>query len=144
MRNYAVRQGKTPSGQTVYCGTEDNEQQAVIEWAQYQLGRYPDLALLHHVPNGGKRSVTEAARFKRMGVKSGVPDLVLPVPRGGYAGAYFELKVPGNKTTVNQDWWLGKLRQQGYYTAVCYGNKQAIEEIVRYLEKSRTLLETNE
>ena len=46
---------------------------------------YPDLELLYHVPNGGSRNKAEASKLKRMGVRAGVPDLVLPVPRAGYA-----------------------------------------------------------
>lgn len=140
MRNYTIKEGKTPTGEVIRYGTEDVEQETIIEWTKYQMGKYPELVLLYHVPNGGKRSTTEAARFKRMGVKAGVPDLVLPVPRGGYAGAYIELKVPGNRTTTQQEWWIERLRQQGYFVAVCYGNRQAIEKIMEYLEQPKTIL----
>lgn len=60
---------------------EDNEQMILIRWAQFESDRHPELSLLFHVPNGGKRSKVEAARFKAMGVQAGVPDLFLPVPR---------------------------------------------------------------
>jgi hypothetical protein len=33
------------------------------------------MTLFWHVPNGGRRSEREAATFKRMGVRPGVPDL---------------------------------------------------------------------
>ena len=71
---------------------EDTEQMGVIDWSNWNTGRFPELKLLFHVPNGGKRNAAEAARFKAMGVKAGVPDLCLPVPRGGYAGLYIEMK----------------------------------------------------
>ena len=35
--------------------TEDEEQIAVMSWAALMEGRYPELRLLHHIPNGGKR-----------------------------------------------------------------------------------------
>ena len=35
--------------------TEDEEQMAVIRWAQMSMGRWPDLKWLYHIPNGGKR-----------------------------------------------------------------------------------------
>ena len=47
---------------------EDNEQMILIRWAQFESDRHPELSLLFHVPNGGKRSKVEAARFKAMGV----------------------------------------------------------------------------
>ena len=33
--------------------TEAEEQIALFEWARLQTGRFPELALLYHVPNGG-------------------------------------------------------------------------------------------
>lgn len=65
---------------------EDNEQILLFDWACAQSGKYPELELLHHIPNGGKRNAREGARFKRMGVKAGVPDIAFPIPRGGYHG----------------------------------------------------------
>ena len=59
--------------------TEDVEQICLFRWATAQQGKYPELALMYHVPNGGKRSKSEAARFRAMGVKAGVPDIFLPV-----------------------------------------------------------------
>jgi hypothetical protein len=38
--------------------------------------------LVFHVPNGGLRSKSEAARLKWIGVLAGVPDLVLVAPGG--------------------------------------------------------------
>ncbi len=45
--------------------TELTEQQAVMEWAEYQTGRYPELKLLYHIPNEGKRSVVNGANLKK-------------------------------------------------------------------------------
>ena len=42
--------------------TEAEEQIALFEWARLQTGRFPELALLYHVPNGGSRNKIEAAR----------------------------------------------------------------------------------
>lgn len=72
--------------------TESVEQQCLFRWAAFQSGKYPELKLLYHVPNGGSRKKSEAGRFKAEGVKAGVPDLCLPVARGGYHGLYIELK----------------------------------------------------
>lgn len=61
--------------------TESVEQQCLFRWAAFQSGRFPELALLYHVPNGGSRKKAEAGRFRAEGVKAGVPDLCLPVAR---------------------------------------------------------------
>ena len=34
--------------------TEEAEQMALFEWAQFQSGKYPELLLLLHIPQWGK------------------------------------------------------------------------------------------
>lgn len=119
---------------------EDTEQMGVVDWANWNTNRFPELKLLFHIPNGGKRSATEAARFKAMGVKAGVPDLCLPVPMNGYAGLYIEMKYGKNKTTDAQKEWIADLKAQGYKVTVCYGGEEATRELEAYLQGSRTIL----
>lgn len=117
---------------------EAHEQAALFRMIEDIGARYyPELKLLYHIPNGGKRNAVEAAHLKQQGVKSGVPDLCLPVARGGYHGLYIEMKVGDNKPTENQARWLRDLEKQGYATMVCYGYKQAAEVLVRYLTEGR-------
>jgi len=113
---------------------ESDEQIALFEWAAFQTRKYPELDLLYHIPNGGHRHKTTAIRLKREGVKAGVPDLCLPVPRGIYHGLYIELKAGRNRTTDNQDRWLQALSKNGYCTAVCHGWEAATKTIVNYLK----------
>lgn len=35
--------------------TEDTEQMCLFRWADAQSGKYPELSLMYHIPNGGKR-----------------------------------------------------------------------------------------
>lgn len=119
---------------------EDTEQIGVIDWANWNTGRFPELKLLFHVPNGGKRNAAEAARFKAMGVKAGVPDLCLPVPRGGYAGLYIEMKYGKNKTTEKQEEWIHSLIEQGYLVKVCWGGQEATAALEEYLQQGRTIM----
>lgn len=115
--------------------TESVEQQCLFRWAEFQSGRYPELKLLYHVPNGGSRKKSEAGRFKAEGVKAGVPDLCLPVARGGYHGLYVELKrMKGSKTSEEQKRWLSELAAQGYFTALCKGWEAAAKVIAEYLK----------
>ena len=74
--------------------TEAQHQALLIKWTQLPSIReqYPELKLLHHIPNGGKRDSIEAKHLKIQGVKSGVPDLCLPVARKNYHALYIELK----------------------------------------------------
>lgn len=65
--------------------------------------------------------------------------LAVEAARAGYHGLYIELKAGKNTTTENQRRWLEYLRQQGYYTAVCYGWQKAAELIETYLLRTEEL-----
>ena len=114
--------------------SEDEEQIMVMKWAELQMGRWPDLQWLYHIPNGGKRRRTEAARFKAMGVKAGVPDLCLPVPKGGYHGLYIEMKrQEGGKLSKDQREWIEGLDKNGDCVLRCDGARQAIDVLEAYM-----------
>lgn len=117
--------------------TEEEEQITLFRWAEWMAQvRWPELAMMYHVPNGGYRNKAEAGRFRAQGVKSGVPDIVLPVARGGYHGLYIELKrTVGGRVSEEQREWLDRLTAQGYYTAVCRGWEAAKGVIEGYLQR---------
>lgn len=112
--------------------SEHQEQVAVFIWAELHQTTRPELALLHAIPNGGHRHKAVAIRLKAEGVKSGVPDIVWPLPRGRFHGLYLEMKYGKNKPSQNQKWWLGQLEKQGYSTTVCWGFEEAIDAIETY------------
>lgn len=115
--------------------SEAGEQRVVVSWCQMKENRYPQLKLLYHIPNGGKRSKSEAVRFKSEGVKSGVPDLCLPVKSadGCFNSLYIEMKYGVNTTSDKQKEWLNNLNKQGSYACVCYDADCAITVIEKYL-----------
>ena len=100
---------------------ESGHQEALFSWAAYRTGLMPELQYMYHVPNGGKRDKATAAVLKRQGVKAGE-----------------------NTTTKKQKEWLEYLRQQGYYTAVCYGWQPAAQLIEQYLLHSDELTKEQE
>lgn len=112
---------------------EDREQQTVFEWAAIMEHKYPELQLLFAIANGGFRHKATAARLKITGVKSGVPDICLPVARGRYHGLYIELKTIKGKPSENQLKWIGWLKATGHVAEVCYGNQAATDMIEWYL-----------
>lgn len=57
--------------------SETTEQIALFNWAKRTESILPELALMYHVPNEGKRS--NGGILKAAGLKSGVPDICLPV-----------------------------------------------------------------
>lgn len=117
---------------------EGIEQIHLMKWTEYMSGKYPEIRLLFHVPNGGSRNKIEAANLKKQGVKAGVPDLFLPVARDGYFGLFIEMKFGKNRTTAQQKEWIKELRDQGYRCEVCYGWEAASEVLADYLGKDRT------
>ena len=117
------------------CPSEEEEQVALFNWAKMQEWKYPELKLMFHIPNGGLRSKSEAARFKRAGVKSGVPDIFLPCARGGKYGLFIELKkLTGGRTSKEQKAWIAELENAGYAASVCCGWLSAARMIECYLE----------
>ncbi len=112
---------------------ESVEQKLVMEWTKRAECTWPEIALLHHIPNGGQRDKAVAAKLKAEGVKAGVPDLCLPVPRGKYHGLYIEMKAIGGSPTQEQKAWIAALTEQGYAAQVCVGFEEAKETIEQYL-----------
>lgn len=120
--------------------TEAQEQAALFEWAERMKGKYPELSLLFAIPNGGSRHPAEAKNLKAQGVKPGVPDLCLPVARGGYHALYIELKRrKGGRTSPGQEAWISALKEQGNAATICFGWEMAAHTIVAYLAASHTL-----
>lgn len=120
--------------------SESQEQKALFQWAALAEQKYPELRLMHHVPNGGLRDARTAVNLKREGVKRGVPDISLPVPRGKYHGLYIEMKVGKNKLTKEQQQWFKSLEEEGYATHVCYSWLEAREVIEKYLSEPRNFM----
>lgn len=113
--------------------TEAQEQTTLFEWSAWNIGKYPELWFLHHVPNGGSRNKLEAMSLKRQGVKAGVSDIFMPVARRGYHGLYVELKAIGGRVSDNQAEWINRVRAQGYAAFVCYGAVEAVGKLEWYL-----------
>lgn len=115
--------------------SEDSIQIMVMRWARtVEHNGRPLADYLHHSPNGGSRHIAEAAKFKRMGVKRGYPDLILDVAKGGYYGARIELKkAKGGRTSKEQKERLQMLADEGYYAVVAKGYDEAVEAISKYM-----------
>jgi len=99
----------------------------------------PSLQLMFAIPNGGSRGEDARTRqirgamLKAEGVRSGVPDIFLPVPRKGHCGLFIELKrVKKGVKSTNQKDWISRLTEQGYLAVVCYGAEEAKKVIKDY------------
>lgn len=90
--------------------------------------------LLWHTPNGGYRNAWEGARFKKMGVAAGVPDLFIAEPYGEFHGLFIEMKTDSvsSKLTDNQAKMIKELGDRGYCVVVCNGVDAAIRAVDVY------------
>lgn len=112
----------------------------------------PRLKWLHAIHNQGHGDKVRGANAKAEGVKAGVFDLFLPVPRAfeileepncnwilgasndRYAcGLYVELKVGSNRLSVIQSEFETDMKAAGYATGTAWGWLQAAAIIKNYL-----------
>lgn len=115
--------------------TEHAEQCALMDWAQMAYGKHPELRWLYAIPNGGFRAMSTAVKLKAEGVKKGVPDLHLPVARGGFHSLYIEMKrTKRGRLDPEQADCIAFLREQGHRVEVCKGWVQAKDVLLDYLQ----------
>lgn len=117
-------------------------QMQLIQWAFHNEQNYPCLKMLFHSPNGeerkpqvnrlGIRFSAVAQKLKRMGVKPGVPDLLLPYPKGAYLGLALELKSEKGRLQQSQKEWLDNLQKVGWACRVCYSFDEAKKVLSEY------------
>lgn len=121
---------------------EATHQKIIFEWAEWQKSKYPELDMLMHTANEGKRSPRVGAELKKMGMKKGFPDISLLVPKYykgltehvEYFGLFIELKADKTKRlTKEQEKWLDNLNLYGYRAVRCNGSDEAITVIKEYL-----------
>jgi hypothetical protein len=120
---------------------EGQEQAALMTELRIRIPEVADL--IFHVPNGGHRVKAVAAKLKAQGVKAGIPDLVLPMARGGFFGLYIEFKAtPPNDAAISdsQHERIRKLNAQGYLAVVCRGHFDTMEQIRAYLRLAPTVV----
>lgn len=141
MTPVAMKQFKQKSMRAKPVDREGQEQAALITELRIRLPEVADL--IYHVPNGGHRVKAVAAKLKAQGVKAGIPDLVLPMARGGFFGLYIEFKAtPPNDAAISdsQHERIRKLNAQGYLAVVCRGHFDTMEQIRAYLRLAPTVV----
>jgi hypothetical protein len=109
---------------------ESQIQQNMVKIFRY---KYPKLTKrLWAVPNGGWRNEGTAVRLKREGVLPGVSDLVLSIPKGPFAGAFFEVKTKTGRLSEYQEAFLAE-HEGEYYCKVVRSIDEFIKEVDYYM-----------
>lgn len=99
----------------------------------------PELKWLHAIPNGGSRGDTEQSRkirgatLKAEGVRDGVSDVFLPVPKYPYHGLYIEMKTPTGTLRPSQKEFGTFAAAQGYAFSVERSWRDAARLIQAYI-----------
>jgi len=81
---------------------ESDIQIEVVDWFKSKQSEYR--FRIFSVPNEGQRKVWFLNKLVRMGLKSGVPDLILEFPEGRMV--YLEIKAEKGKLSETQQNWL--------------------------------------
>lgn len=97
------------------------------------LAKYKKLIL--HFANEGKRSKRYGALMKALGMRKGASDLFIAVPRHGFGGAWIELKSADGYLSPEQKDFLQDMKEQNFFTQVCWSIKEAIDAVEWYLLK---------
>jgi hypothetical protein len=100
--------------------TEQTLQRAVIE--HLQVRGAPGI-FWWHTPNGGYRRPREAKIFKSLGVKAGIPDLMI-IHEGRIYG--LELKAEGGRATPKQLAAVEAIRNAGGFACIAEGLDRAL------------------
>lgn len=113
-----------------------SERQIQIECVGWFRMRYPEASgVFFAVPNGSARNAWTAKNLKDEGVLSGVADLLLLVPRHGYAGLCIEMKKPGGTVSKSQKSFKAAVERFKYKYSVIYSVDEFKRLITDYLEK---------
>lgn len=119
---------------------EHQEQCTVMKWWSICCHRFGiDEKMLFAIPNGGKRDAITGKILKAEGVRAGVPDLFLAVPKVNDGiqkhGLFIEMKkVKGGRVSEAQKKMIADLNDEGYVAVVCHGFRQAALAIEMYLK----------
>lgn len=89
---------------------------------------WPELCMAHHVAN-------ENAHH-HPGVVGGLPDIHIPLQRGGYAGLWIELKVNGNTPTEKQRDMMAALRSVRHQA---HWVEDDLDEVIRIVREYMSL-----
>lgn len=109
--------------------TESQIQKDCVKWFR---ARYESIdPLFFAVGNGGARNVWTAKIMKDEGVRAGVSDLILLIPRHGYAALLIEMKTPDGKQSDSQK-VFERLATQYHYKYVLVRDLTTFQQLMMW------------
>lgn len=107
--------------------------ESVVQFIRY---KYPKIVFFH-VPNESKSKVQYYVKLKRMGVRSGVSDLLFLNKSKIYDGLALELKWGKNKLSESQIAFLKDVQAINWATGVAYSFDEAHGIIDKYFNNEQ-------
>jgi len=119
----------------------EQEMQKAVARYLYTLENLTNRFTFFHPANGGKRTKAEAGIFKSMGVRAGVPDLVILFNLEISNPVFVELKAKGGSLNANQRSFHKKLEGlfYGVYTVTAQSPSHAVEQVEAILKERGVL-----
>ena len=120
---------------------ESTLQSVCVKWFRTKYKYLEDL--IFSIPNGariggkiGKKGFPVLASIlKAEGMTEGIPDLMLALPLGGYAGLFIEMKTIAGSVSPEQRAKGKRLASVGYAVAKCETQNEFEKAVESYLEK---------
>ncbi len=110
--------------------TEEQIQTSCITWFNFHYPKYKDLLVHHH---NNPRNPVNGARLKKLGLKAGIPDLVLYVPNSDYYCLFIEMKNEKGRLSAKQKEYKKLLQEQGYKWELCRSKEDFKKIISNYI-----------
>lgn len=120
---------------------EERLQMSCVLYFDLQYPRYR--LLLHHSPNGGFRTSSEASIFKAMGTRAGFPDLLLLLPTAQHTALAIEMKTDKGKQTDNQRRWQQEAERVGVKYEVVRSAEEFIKITQDYIQEHERYVENH-
>lgn len=121
-----------PRSKKVHNNEEARIQTEFFDLIDIYFPNIPD-KLIFAVPNGGSRHIREAANLKRQGVKPGVSDVIVLIPKKGFASLCIEFKTSKGKQSDEQKEFQNQAESCRSKYVIVRSASQAIEELRKYL-----------
>jgi len=115
-------------------GKEADLQVEIVTRSLALASDYPEIHLLHAIPNGDWRGFGTGIKLKAQGVIPGIPDLCLPVARASSHGFYLELKKANGSVKPAQWEIMTALHRGGYTVRLTNHLGVALDLIADYLK----------
>lgn len=90
--------------------------------------------LVFAIPNGGSRHKLEAINMKRQGVKAGISDVIILIPKKGYASLCIEFKTDKGKQSDEQKEFQRQAEMCGNKYVIVRSVATAIGIVKEYLK----------